>query len=71
MLSQYGVNVANSRPPCVEGNRNNVHGSLGNACKEAYMQSKANPQLVVVVLPGRETFLYQDVKHVAGELCGG
>lgn len=31
------------------------------------MQSKANPQLIIIVLPGRDTQLYQEIKHIAGE----
>jgi len=47
----YGIQIENPQPALVEGNAHEIKQSLQNAAREAYMQSKANPQIIIVLMP--------------------
>lgn len=70
-LVANGCNVTNKQPPLLNGNANPMQGypgvkiGLQNACRDAFLQSKQNPQLVVCILPRRDTALYAQIKLVA------
>lgn len=75
-LTTAGVTVANERPPlfgpinpAFQGNGMNqtVYEALATAAKAAWAAggSKGNPQLIVVILPGRDAALYEEIKRIA------
>jgi eukaryotic translation initiation factor 2C len=75
-LTTAGVKVANERPPlfgpinpAYQGNGMNkaVYDALAQAGKAAWAAggSKGNPQLIVIILPGRDAALYEEIKRIA------
>jgi hypothetical protein len=48
-----GCTVENSSPKLLQFTPDQIKPGLQNAAKEAYLQSKADPQLIVVILPVR------------------
>lgn len=54
-MKTYGINIQNNQPALLEaefGNNNEgILSGIQNACREAYMQSKANPQIVLCLIP--------------------
>lgn len=75
-LTTAGVKVNNDRPPlfgpinpAYQGNGMNkaVYDALAQAGKAAWAAggSKGNPQLIVIILPGRDAALYEEIKRIA------
>ncbi|KAI5451380.1 Protein argonaute [Naganishia albida] len=75
-LSTAGVQVATDRPPLFgpfnpayqgTGMNKSVYDALATAAKAAWAAggSKGNPQLIVVLLPGRDAALYEEIKRIA------
>jgi eukaryotic translation initiation factor 2C len=51
-MTMYGINVVNERPALVEGdNRKSLKDNVSEAARQAYVQSKTNPQIILVLLP--------------------
>ncbi|ODN82180.1 hypothetical protein L202_02471 [Cryptococcus amylolentus CBS 6039] len=72
-LSSYGVSVKTTQPPISHanphagGNNFGVKNALSTAAKSAYMIAKKDPQLILVILPSRDTALYESIKTCATE----
>ncbi|WVQ83346.1 hypothetical protein IAT38_005485 [Cryptococcus sp. DSM 104549] len=73
VLSSYGCPVVNKQPPCMvlppnQGGPNmSVKSGLQAAAKDAYVQSKADPQIIFVIMPRKDPSLYQAIKTIAAE----
>lgn len=71
VLKGHGCDVPNGQPPCL-GPFNSQGGVitpfLSDAARAAHAAGggKLDPQLIVVIMPGRETALYENIKKVAG-----
>jgi eukaryotic translation initiation factor 2C len=58
-ISKYGVRVENKQPPLVEGDpRKGLKANLQEVCREAYMKAKANPQLILIIMPVSRTLAH-------------
>ncbi|KAI9636399.1 putative eukaryotic translation initiation factor 2C 2 [Dioszegia hungarica] len=68
--------VENTRPPIVDGADGRrfdvmqqgfscIKPALQNGAREAYMQSKINPQLIVIILPNKDLGRYAEIKRCA------
>ncbi|ODN94352.1 argonaute [Cryptococcus wingfieldii CBS 7118] len=73
VLSQYGCPVVNQRPSCFQYNPNaggpnmGVKAALQQAAKNAYTDSKVNPQIIFCILPKKDPSIYQTIKAVSCE----
>ncbi|WRT64767.1 uncharacterized protein IL334_001701 [Kwoniella shivajii] len=73
VLNQYGCSVENKQPECFQwkpvqsGNHGGIKSGLQDAARRAYLQSKTNPQLIVVVMPRKEGTMYKQIKAIAAE----
>lgn len=51
-MKMYGINVVNPTPALIEGDsRKPLKDNLSEAARQAFMQSKSNPQIILVLLP--------------------
>lgn len=50
-LTSVGVRIENKQPPLIEGGRTSIREALTAGAREAFKQSKMDPQLIVVILP--------------------
>ncbi|KAL1411709.1 Protein argonaute [Vanrija albida] len=70
-LQSYGCAVANTNPDLIQlarvepNSRNSdLHDSLALAARTCYQKNKMNPQLIVVILPFKDTAIYKEVKTI-------
>ena len=77
-MKMFGTNVVNDKPPCfgpinpmnrASGN-NPVYDALNQAARGAYEAGKRQgpPQLIIIVMSGRDTGLYEEIKRSATRL---
>lgn len=68
-LRRFGVQIENERPPIIPPadprQHANLLGSLQSAARDAFMVSGETPQLIVVILPGKDAWLYETVKKIS------
>ncbi|BEI84075.1 hypothetical protein CcaverHIS002_0406790 [Cutaneotrichosporon cavernicola] len=68
-LKQYGVNVANPTPdimcPAQTGSQH-LHNNIRLMCQTLATKHKIAPQLIIVILGGKDTATYQQIKNIAG-----
>ncbi|KAK4686283.1 eukaryotic translation initiation factor 2C, partial [Tremellales sp. Uapishka_1] len=69
-LISLGVQVANKEPECLgpfnPTVESNIVEALSKGAKSAYMKGgKMYPQLIVVILPGRDAWLYEAIKRIS------
>ncbi|WVQ69267.1 uncharacterized protein L199_007484 [Kwoniella botswanensis] len=73
VLSQYGCKVENRQPDCFTWDPHGktflggIKGGLQEAARKAYMKSKLNPQLIVVIMPKKDAPMYKAIKANAAE----
>ncbi|KAI9636400.1 eukaryotic translation initiation factor 2C 2 [Dioszegia hungarica] len=73
VLRKSNCPVENERPAIVSHNPNaggpfgGIKAGLQDAARAAYMQSKANPQMILILLPRKELPLYQEIKRCAAQ----
>ncbi|KIR56890.1 argonaute [Cryptococcus gattii Ru294] len=73
VLGQYNCPVQNKRPVCFQYNPNaggpnmGIKPALQQAAKNAYMETKANPQIIFCILPKKDPSIYQAIKACAAE----
>ncbi|KIY33612.1 argonaute [Cryptococcus gattii E566] len=73
VLTQYGCPVQNRRPALLQLNPNaggpnmGIKPALQQAAKAAFMETKANPQIILCILPRKEASIYQAIKSVGAE----
>lgn len=73
VLGQYNCPVQNKRPVCFQYNPNaggpnmGIKPALQQAAKNAYMETKANPQIIFCILPKKDPSIYQAIKACAGK----
>ncbi|WVW78435.1 hypothetical protein I302_100389 [Kwoniella bestiolae CBS 10118] len=73
VLNQYGCKVDNKQPDCLMANPHGktefggIKPGLQEAARAAYMKTKLNPQLILVIMPRKETGMYKAIKAVAAE----
>ncbi|WVF69797.1 hypothetical protein IAT40_004576 [Kwoniella sp. CBS 6097] len=72
-LTLYGCPVENKKPACLQMNPNaggpsaGIKAGLQEAARQAFMASKLNPQLVLVIMPRKDVQMYQQIKSIAAE----
>ncbi|ORY30401.1 Piwi domain-domain-containing protein [Naematelia encephala] len=72
-LIQNGCPVTTKAPklyhndPNIGGPYANIKPSMATAARDAYMSTKTNPQLLIVIEPRKDTGLYAEVKRVGVE----
>ncbi|WWC67948.1 uncharacterized protein I206_101867 [Kwoniella pini CBS 10737] len=72
-LAAYGCVVENRQPDCFRWNPNQAGNGTGikvglqEAARKAYMKSKANPQLIIVIMPRKDTQMYKTIKAQAAD----
>lgn len=68
-LSRLGVDVKNTRPPIIPPSDPRQHGnllrSMQEAAMKAFMVSQETPQLILIILPGRDAWLYEAIKKIS------
>ncbi|OCF39530.1 hypothetical protein I317_06689 [Kwoniella heveanensis CBS 569] len=68
-LRNHGVVVANRTPECIAPRdprqEGNILAALKEAGRAAYMAGKCAPQLICCVLPGRDAWLYEEIKRIS------
>ncbi|EIW72602.1 hypothetical protein TREMEDRAFT_12051, partial [Tremella mesenterica DSM 1558] len=66
VLEAHGVEVENRHPPCIGPinpfNEARRLEALQEAARDAYRAGKRNPQLICVILPGKDAWLYEAIK---------
>ncbi|WWC59473.1 uncharacterized protein I303_102029 [Kwoniella dejecticola CBS 10117] len=72
-LNAYGCTVENRQPDCMQwnphaaGSGTGIKAGLQEAARKAYMKSKINPQLIIVIMPRKDVAMYKEIKSVAAE----
>lgn len=68
-LGRLGVEVANKNPPIIPPadprQHSNLLGSMQAAARDAFQVSGETPQLIVVILPGKDAWLYESIKKIS------
>ncbi|CAD6584810.1 MAG: hypothetical protein TREMPRED_003962 [Tremellales sp. Tagirdzhanova-0007] len=73
VLNQSGCPVENNRPdllhlnPDQGGPNAGLDAGLKQAARQAYLQNRVDPQLVIVILPRKDTIMYSEIKRIAAE----
>ncbi|KAI8979788.1 Piwi domain-containing protein [Mycotypha africana] len=66
-----GLNVVNRQPPIISAD---PHGNIERTLKEAWLKAgnaaKANPQLILCILPNTGVPLYAEIKRISDTLIG-
>lgn len=68
-LKQYGVNVANPTPDIMCPRKNGIQDvfyNLRQMCQTIVGRHRIPPQLIIVILGGKDTAMYQEIKNIAG-----
>ncbi|OCF32605.1 argonaute [Kwoniella heveanensis BCC8398] len=66
-----GCPVENKRPACVQMNPNaggpsaGIKAGLQEGARQAFIASKLNPQLILVIMPRKDVQMYQQIKSIA------
>ncbi|CAG8604515.1 4978_t:CDS:10 [Ambispora leptoticha] len=69
--SETGMNVTNKQPPIsIAGNQRDIENTLKQAWQKAGNAVKAQPQLIVCILPNTQTSLYASIKRVSDTILG-
>lgn len=66
LLTSVGVRIENKQPPLIEGGRTSIKEALTAGAREAYKQSKMDPQLIVVILPVSDNIRLVEVAKLTG-----
>ncbi|WWC86888.1 uncharacterized protein L201_001767 [Kwoniella dendrophila CBS 6074] len=73
VLIGYGCAVDNKQPDCFQWNPNQggagagIKGGLQEAARKAFMKSKQNPQMILVIMPRKDVPMYKNIKSIAAE----
>lgn len=69
MMKKMGLHIPDVQPPIVDGGRMDTKSALTEGAKAAQAKFKTPAQLVMVMLPSKDSFTYQETKRIAeGEL---
>ncbi|KAG0165351.1 Eukaryotic translation initiation factor 2C [Apophysomyces sp. BC1015] len=70
-FTELGLNVVNREPPVMNGDpQGNIDRTLKQAWLTAGNAAKANPQLIVCIMPGLITDLYAEIKRISDTVIG-
>jgi eukaryotic translation initiation factor 2C len=64
---EVGVNITEKQPPILYGDSRSLK-NIEDSCKDAFRAAKDaygdNPQLLLIIVPGNDSFLYGEIKRV-------